>query len=92
MKPTLSHQAKPSAEVLVQAVGDEAVLLNLATERYFGLDPVGTRIWTLLSQDPRLEQAFDALCAEYEVEPARLEADLLDLIGQLAEAKLVQLS
>jgi hypothetical protein len=88
----LSHQAKPSDDVLCQAVGDEAVLLNLASERYFGLDPVGTRIWTLLSQDPRLKQVFDALCAEYEVEPARLEADLLDLIGQLAEAKLVQLS
>lgn len=92
MNPTLSHQAKPSDDVLFQAVGDEAVLLNLASERYFGLDPVGTRIWTLLSRDPRLQQAFDTLCAEYDVEPARLEADLLDLVGRLAEAKLVQVA
>ena len=92
MNPTLSHQAKPSDDVLFQAVGDEAVLLNLASERYFGLDPVGTRIWTLLSEDPRLQQAFDTLCAEYDVEPAQLEADLLELIGQLAEARLVQVA
>jgi hypothetical protein len=35
----------PSPEVLVQELEGEAVLLNLASERYFGLDDVGTRIW-----------------------------------------------
>ena len=76
----------------VQAVGEEAALLNLASERYFGLDPVGTRVWALISKDPRLQPAFDTLCAEYEVEPAQLEADLLDLMDQLAEAKLVRIA
>ena len=92
MNLTLTHQAKPSDDVLFQAVGDEAVLLDVDTERYFGLDPVGTRIWKLLSQDDRLTQVFDVLCAEYEVEPARLESDLLALIGQLADARLVVVS
>jgi hypothetical protein len=92
MNPTLTQQARPADEVLFQAVGDEAVLLSLASERYYGLDPVGTRIWTLLAEDPSLRQAFDTLCAEYDAEPARLETDLLELVGQLAEANLVQVS
>jgi hypothetical protein len=90
MNPTLSQQAKPSDDVLFQEVGGEAVLLNLASEQYFGLDPVGTRIWQLLGEDARLQHAFEAMQAEYEVEPALLESDLLTLVGKLAEAGLVK--
>ena len=90
MNVTLTQQVKPSADVLVQEVGGEAVLLDLTSERYFGLDPVGTRIWSLLSQEARLQQVFEVLCAEYEVEPSRLQTDLLALVGQLAEAGLVE--
>lgn len=89
MNPTLSQQAKPSDDVLFQEVGGEAVLLNLATESYFGLDPVGTRIWMLLKQDAHLQNAYEAMIAEYEVDPVLLEADLLVLVGKLAEAGLV---
>jgi hypothetical protein len=89
MNVTLSSRAKPSDDVLFQEVGGEAVLLNLANERYFGLDPVGTRIWVLLGEDGDLQQVFDTLCAEYEVEPSRLETDLLTLVGELADAGLV---
>ena len=92
MTPTLSHQAKPSDDVLFQEVGDEAVLLNLASERYFGLDPSVRGSGPCFAEDPRLQQAFDTLCAEYESNRPRLETDLLDLVGQLAEAKLVQVA
>ena len=92
MNPTLSHRATPSEDVMFQDVGGEAVLLNLASERYFGLDPVGTCIWKLLVEDPRLQPAYVRLCAKFEVEPARLESDLLDLVGQLAEAGLVEVA
>ena len=92
MNITLSQQAKPSDDVLFQEVGGEAVLLNLASESYFGLDPVGTRIWVLLTEDAALQRAFDILCDEYEVEPERLQADLLGLVEKLAEAGLVQVA
>ena len=91
VKVTLLHHAIPEAEVLFQEVGGEAVLLSLARERYFALDPVGTRIWRAISRDPSLQVAFDALLAEYDVDPARLEADLLALVGQLSDAGLVQI-
>lgn len=92
MNATLAQRVSLSDDVLIQEVGDEAVLLDLASERYFGLDPVGMRIWTLLAQDPALQRVYDRLCAEYDVEPARLEADLLALVGELAQAKLVQVA
>ena len=89
MNVTLLHHASPTSEVLFQEVGGEAVLLSLASERYFGLDPVGMRIWQLLVQDSSLQSVFDALCGQYEVAPERLESDLLALVAELAEAGLV---
>lgn len=88
---TLLHHAVPDAEVLFQEIGGEAVLLSLTRELYFGLDAVGTRAWLALTRDPSLQSAFDVLRTEYDVEPARLEQDLLALVGQLRDAGLVQI-
>ena len=89
---TFDSVLQRSDDVLYQEVGGEAVLLDLASERYFGLDPVGTRIWTLLADDDQLQVVCDTLCAEYDAEPARIRDDLLALVTQLAEAGLVKLN
>ena len=88
---TLATRVRPSTEVLAQEVGGEAVLLDLAGERYFGLDPIGTRIWALLAPAPVLQQVHASLCAEFDADPVRIEGDLLALVRQLAEAGLVEL-
>ena len=89
---TLEDRVQCSGEVLVQEVGGEAVLLDLASERYFGLDPVGTRIWQLLADAPVLAQVHATLCGEFDAAPERIGEDLLALVGQLSEAGLVQVS
>ena len=86
---TLAQQAQPNDDVLFQEVAGEAVLLNLASERYFGLDPVGTHIWGLLNRKMNLQQVHENLCETYEASPEQLQQDLLALITQLAEAGLV---
>lgn len=80
-----------SPEVLFQNLEGEAVLLDLASESYFGLNPVGTRVWELLGQGQPLQAAIDTLAGEYAVERTRLEADVLALVEQLAQAGLVTL-
>ncbi|HEX7374515.1 MAG TPA: PqqD family protein [Steroidobacteraceae bacterium] len=89
MRLTLSHQASHSDDVLFQEVGGEAVLLKLASENYFGLDPIGTRIWSLLGDGNTLQHAYDVLIDEYDVEPEILERDLLALVERMASAGLV---
>jgi len=66
-------------------------LLDLRTERYFGLDDVGTRIWQLLLEHTSLVTVFNMMLSEYDVDPARLEADLLKHISELADSSLVVL-
>lgn len=78
--------------VLVRELQGESVLLNINSESYFGLDDVGTRMWTALTAAPSVEAAYEALLAEYEVEPERLRADLSGFIEKLVELGLLNLS
>lgn len=87
---TLTSRVAISDEVLVQDVGGEVVLLDLASERYFGLDEIGTRIWELLPERADLAGVLKALCEEFEAPPALIEHDLLALVRDLSEAGLVR--
>ena len=78
-----------SPEVLFQEVSGEMVLLDLSSESYFGLDAIGARIWGLLESGASVGETLDTLLQEYEVERATLEADLGELLGELAEAGLI---
>lgn len=68
--------------MLFRYLDGETVLLDSETGLYFGLDPVGTRIFQLIVEHHRLAQVFDSMLAEYDVPPAQLEADLLSLARQ----------
>jgi Coenzyme PQQ synthesis protein D (PqqD) len=84
-----TQKLKQSEDVLHQELSGETVLLNLKTEHYFGLDPVGTRIWQLLGETSNAEDVVKTLLDEYEVEEAQLRADVERLLGELASAGLV---
>jgi hypothetical protein len=73
-------------------LGGEAAILNLKNSVYYGLDPIGARVWQLIQEPITLGQIRDVLRAEYDVEPAQLEADLRDLLQELAEQGLVEIT
>jgi hypothetical protein len=78
------------AHVLVRHLDGETVLLNLETEKYFGLDATATRMWELMTHLPSIEAAYRALAEEFEVEPEDLRNHLAELTGQLVENGLLQ--
>lgn len=88
---TLSSRLLIPDEVLFQELNGEAVILDLASERYFGLDGVGTRFWELVNDNPSMQAAYDQLLGEYEVEASALESDLLALASNLLDAGLIRL-
>lgn len=79
----------PAPDVLVQELEGESVLLNLDSERYFGLDEVGTRIWQLLGEHRSLERVCEEMLKEYDVDESELRRDLLKLARDLVEAGIV---
>ncbi|MEW5939860.1 MAG: PqqD family protein [Chloroflexota bacterium] len=77
--------------VVFTFVDGDAVLLNTRANKYFALAEVGARFWTLLKDGRNLNEAHQALLAEYDVTAEELENDLLELVGQLLESALVEL-
>jgi hypothetical protein len=76
-------------DVMFRTVGDESVLLHLKSETYLGLDPIGTRMWTVLTEADSIESAYEMLLREYEVDGPQLRRDLEDFVGKLVEHDLV---
>ncbi len=71
-------------------VEGEAILLNLENGQYYGLDEVGTRMWSLLAQHRAVEPAVRAMVDEYDVEEAEVRRDLLELVEKLAAQGLLR--
>ena len=85
----LSEKVTIPAQVMARTVGDETVILDLASGTYFGLDPVGARIWELMGECKSLAEICETMLEEYEVEREQLETDVLRLTGELLERGLV---
>ncbi|HVQ34843.1 MAG TPA: PqqD family protein [Candidatus Bathyarchaeia archaeon] len=84
------HNVRAAEGVLVKEMDGEAVLLDLASETYFGLDRTAFRIWTALTSRPTVEAALEDLAREYEVEGPALAADVLALLDTLERKGLVR--
>ena len=89
---TLTSRVRVNDDVLFQELQGEAVLLNLKSGVYFGLDPVGTRIWQLFADHELLAEIAQTIVTEYDVAEGRCSADLLKLVGDLEQQGLVTLS
>jgi hypothetical protein len=71
-------------------LGEESAILNLKNTVYYGLNSVGARVWNLLQQPRTVGELRDALLDEYDVEAARCETDLLELLGKMRSEGLIQ--
>jgi hypothetical protein len=86
---TLDARVTIAPDAVFRELDGEAVILNLDTGLYFGLNEVGTRVWQLLDAHAELRQVFERLRVEFDVTDDRLRADLLALVEQLRVKGLV---
>jgi hypothetical protein len=86
---SLASRVRIADSVLSHTLAGEEVILNLNTGVYFGLDPVGTRIWHLLQEHQSLKKVFVSMLAEYEVTKDQCAQDLLRLLVLLKEKGLL---
>jgi hypothetical protein len=89
MSVSFSNHVAPLPDVMFRLVGDESVLLNLKRGEYSGLDAVGTRMWTVLTESDSIQNAFQTLLTEYDVEATQLRQDLEELLKKLVENELI---
>lgn len=93
MRPRDDQHLVMSPDVLGRVLDGEVVLLDLAAGKYFGLfEPVGERLFALLTEGTTLAVLRRVLLDEFDVAPAVLDADLDRLLGELVARGLVRVS
>jgi hypothetical protein len=92
MEHSLRDSITVDPDVVFRELDGEAVILNLESGIYFGLDYVGTRIWQLIREHGALQKVFETMCDEYDVGSDTLERDLLQLVDELCVKRLARAS
>jgi hypothetical protein len=88
---SFADRAEVSPHVLVRILDKESVLLNLETERYFGLDETGTRMWQVVTAATNIDAVYRELQNEFDVESDPLRSHLSGLLGRLVDNGLLQI-
>jgi Coenzyme PQQ synthesis protein D (PqqD) len=79
-----------SPEQVSCPLGEESAILNLNNTVYYGLNPVGSRVWDLLQKPRSVGELRDILVNEYDVGIERCESDLLRLLERMWSEGLIQ--
>lgn len=79
-----------SSNQISSDLAGEAVILDLDSGTYYGLDAVGLRVWNLVKKPRTVAQIVSTIVAEYEVDRGRCEQDLLALLDRLASKGLIE--
>ena len=89
---TLERSVRIPGDVLFRELEGEAVLLNLSSSFYFGLDPIGTRIWQLCEAHGSLPRVLDAMRDEFDAPDDTLRSDLIAFVDDLVSKGLLSVS
>ena len=92
MSPTISVRSIVVAakdQVSCDLAG-EAAILNIKNGVYYGLDPVGARIWNLMQAPREVAEIQNTITNEYDVEPERCARDLVGLLEKLLAEGLIE--
>ncbi len=80
---------KLSPDVVFRDMDGEAVILDLHSGAYFGLNEVGTRIWQLIAGGSDEQAIVTTVASEYAAEPATIARDVEHLLTELRTRGLI---
>ena len=76
---------------LVAELSGETVILHVEKGVYYGLNKLGTRVWSLIQEPRTIDELVQTILNEYEVEPKQAERDLVALVQDLATNGLAEI-
>ena len=93
----MRHSGRLSAATIVARndgfieaeIDGEIVALSIEQGACYGLNRVGSHIWNLLSKPTRIDDLCATLVAEYAVDAADCERQVLDLLEELRTEGLI---
>lgn len=85
----LQDHPRRNEQVLARTGESALILLNPRSGQYYTLDEVGARVWDLCDGTRTVSELGAAISAEYDAPAAQIEADVVELLTDLAGEQLV---
>ncbi len=77
-------------QIINGALEDNLVMMNVEKGKYFGLNPVGKRIWELIGQPVSVNEIVTSLQAEFEVSPEQCLAEVQEFLLKMEKSDLIK--
>lgn len=90
-KITSDTMVQHSDAFVTATVDDALVMMSMEKGAYYGLDEIGSQIWTQLAEPTRVVALCEALAARYEAPAAQIEADVKAFLQELLDEGMVQI-
>ena len=84
-----STKYKVSANHLYSEVAEEAVILDINSGIYYGLNEVGVDIWQWLQQPRTESDLLKLVLSEYEVSSEQARADIQSVLKEMLDNSLI---
>ena len=88
----LQTQVKRNEESFtVSGLGDEAVMMNLTTGDFLGLNPVAADIWEFMSEPVTIGEIIQKLTEKYDIDEAVCKTETLTYLQTMQEEKMLSI-
>jgi hypothetical protein len=78
-------------DIVASDIDDEKVMMSIEKGQYYGLDPVGSRVWELLENPIRVSDLIDELLSRYDVDRETCERDVMAFLVELHEDGIIRM-
>jgi len=83
-------QVEIGEDVVSRTIQGEEVILDMNEGLYFGLDEVGTQIWSGLKEKKTIPAICENLKEKFEENPDKIQEDLFQFLNSLRTRKLIR--
>ncbi len=80
-----------NADILVNEVDGETVMMSIENGTYYGMNPTGNYIWKLLEQEKSLADLLDGIAKTFSLDAAQCEKEVLPFIEKMLEENILLL-
>lgn len=85
----MSSLVSRNPDLLAVPMDGDIVMMSISQGMYYGINPVGARVWALLAQPQTVAALCQVIVAEFEVSAEQCQQDLLQFLQQMQQAEVV---
>jgi hypothetical protein len=77
--------------IVFNEMDGETIMMSIENGEYYGINSIGSRIWTLLESPKAVSEICDTLLRDYDVTPEQCAQDVLHFLNKMAEKGVVRI-